>query len=239
MFQSLPYRLNGSFYREEWFVVCADRESNGLKTYAHVVAFLLLAGLNAAHTVNDWLFYTDIKEMGKGIVYGEPDQDAARALLAFSIIGTLAFIFELTNLWRESFLEDGETSWLDSDLLSALVIWAVDIPQMIISFSLCREEPISVFQLGKACVIIIGIFVRILVSLVKYCNKNPSPHHVSYKVCIILGTIIEFVFALGIIVLTKTRLDDSSTTTTTILDDQRYFANVSIFGSAFTSARQI
>ncbi|KAK6968559.1 hypothetical protein BgiMline_028438 [Biomphalaria glabrata] len=218
-----------------------------MKTYAKVVAFLLLAGLNAAHTVNDWLFYTDVKDMGKGIVYGEPDQDAVKALLAFSIIGTLAFIFELTNLWRESFLKDGETSWLDSDLLSALVIWTVDIPQMLISFSLCREEPISVFQLGKACVILTGISVRILVSLVKYCNKNHSPHHVSYKVCIMLGMVIEFAFALGIIVLTKTRHDDSGTTSvrvpTTILDDQfsdqRYFANVSIFGSSVTSPRQL
>ncbi|KAI8749133.1 hypothetical protein BgiMline_028439 [Biomphalaria glabrata] len=212
-----------------------------MEKFFHGVAVLLHAANNVAHFINDWLFYTDVKDMGTGIVYGEPDQDAVRALLAFSIIGTLAFIFEIIKLFLE-FINEPDESWFYSDSLCALVIWLVDIPQMIISFSLilCREEPISVFQLGKACVIITGIVVRILVSLATFYNdKHNKKHHLKFKVCFMLGMITEFSFAVTIFALNQTERNDSGTTSfrvpTTLLDDQftdqRYFAHVSIFAS--------
>ncbi|KAI8749129.1 uncharacterized protein LOC106080277 isoform X2 [Biomphalaria glabrata] len=212
----------------------------GWKKFIHILAFLFLVGNDIADFISDWLFWAEVRVVGKGIVYGEPDQAAVWALLAFCIVGTITFIFEIVNLWWESFRGN---PWIDSDLLSAVVIWIEDIPQVAISMYLvlCREEPISVFQLVKASVIIIGIFIRIIVSLVKYCNKEAirSHHHVKYKVCIMLGMIIEAACAVAIFVLTQTERDGSGTVSfrvpTTIiddqLDDQRYFGNVSIFAS--------
>ncbi|KAH9503885.1 hypothetical protein Btru_064081 [Bulinus truncatus] len=110
------------------------------------------------------------------------------------------------------------------------------------SLVLCREDPISVFQLVKACVIITGIVIRIIVSLVKYCNKDAirAHHHVKYKVGIMIGILVRVLASGGHLkLLTQTEHDSSGTLRyrlpTTIIDDQfndqRYFANVSIFAS--------
>ncbi|CAL1527908.1 unnamed protein product [Lymnaea stagnalis] len=215
-----------------------NKTMKGCKFFLHGLVFVFLVGNDIADFVSDWLFFAEVKVAGKGLVYGEPDQIAVWFLLFFSIVGTFTFLFECVNLWWESFRGN---PWIDSDILSAVVIWIEDIPQIIISLYLvlCREEPISIFQLTKAAVVIIGVFVRIVVSLVKYCNKDAirSHHHVKHKVCIMLGVILEALCAIAIFVLTQTERDAGGgvafrVPTTVIEDtfnDQKYFTNVSIF----------
>ncbi|XP_059178012.1 uncharacterized protein LOC131957301 isoform X2 [Physella acuta] len=211
---------------------------SGCKYFLHVLLFLFLLGNDAADFVSDWLFFVDVKIAGKGLVYGEPDQAAVWAMLAFSIIGTFTFFFEIVNLWWESFRRN---PWIDSDVLSAVVIWIEDIPQIGISLYLatCREDPISVFQLTKAAVVLISIFIRIVVSLVKYCNRDAirSHHHVKHKVVIMFGVILEACCAVAIFFLTQTERGSEGNVAfrvpTTVLEDRyndnRYFSNVSVF----------
>lgn len=200
--------------------------------------YFILVVTDIADFISDWLFFVDVYIVEEGLVYG-PVQPAAKwSLLAFSIVGTITFIMEMTNLWWETFRHN---AWVDSDALSAVVIWIEDVPQIAISLYIatCREEPISIFQLSKAAVVLIGIVVRIIVSSVKYCNKKAvrSHHHVKYKVVIMLGIILEAFCAGAIFFLTQTEKGETGTVSfkvpTTIIEekfnDQRYFANVSIF----------
>ncbi|BFZ18985.1 hypothetical protein BsWGS_22024 [Bradybaena similaris] len=210
----------------------------GLKKCIHVMLFLFIFGNDLADFVSDWLFFADVVIAEKGMVYGPPDRAAVWCLLLFSIIGTFTFIFECANLWWEFFRNN---PWIDSDWLSAIVIWIEDIPQVIISLyiALCREEPISIFQLTKAAVILIGVVIRIIVTSVKYCNKEAvkSHHHVKIKAVIMLGVILEAICAGAIFFLTQTERGNSgevafrvpSTVIEEAYNDQRYFTNVSIF----------
>ncbi|CAG5116472.1 unnamed protein product [Candidula unifasciata] len=210
----------------------------GLKKCIHVMLFLFIFGNDLADFVSDWLFFADVAIAEKGIVYGQPDRAAVWCLLLFSIIGTFTFLFECANLWWEFFRNN---PWIDSDWLSAIVIWIEDIPQVLISMylALCREEPISVFQLLKAAVILIGVVIRIIVTSVKYCNKEAvrSHYHVKIKAVIMIGIIIEACTAAAIFFLTQTERGNSGEVTfrvpSTVMEetfnDQRYFTNVSIF----------
>uniref|UniRef100_A0A0B7ACU3 Uncharacterized protein n=1 Tax=Arion vulgaris TaxID=1028688 RepID=A0A0B7ACU3_9EUPU len=214
------------------------RKVVGCRRCTHILLFLFLFGNDIADFVSDWLFFTDVVIAESGLVYGPPEPVAVWFLLVFSIIGTFTFIFECINLWWEFFRGN---PWLDSDWLSAVVIWIEDVPQVIISLSLilCREEPISVFQLVKAIVIMISVVIRIVVTSVKYCNKKAikSRHHVKIKAVIMLGIIVEAFAVGGIFFLTQTERNNAgdisyrvpSTVIEDGYDDQRYFRDVSIF----------
>ena len=108
-----------------------------------------------ADLFSDWLLYVDVSLAEEGLVYGPPGDAAIYALLAFSIIGSLTFVFEAVNLWWEVFRNN---PWLDTDLVSAVTIWIEDLPQISINvyIAMCREDPISVFQLSKASIVLIG-----------------------------------------------------------------------------------
>lgn len=214
------------------------RAFTGWRKCIHITIFLFLLGNDLADFVSDWLFFADVVIADKGLVYGPPDPAAVWCLLLFSIIGTITFIFECANLWWESFRNN---PWIDSDWLSAIVIWIEDVPQVLISLhlALCREEPISIFQLLKAAVVLIGVVIRVLVTSVKYCNKDAvkSHHHVKIKIVIMLGIIIEAMAAAVIFFLTQTERNNSgdvafrvpSTVIEDTYNDQRYFTNVSLF----------
>nr|KAG5713298.1 hypothetical protein BaRGS_007825 [Batillaria attramentaria] len=203
-------------------------------------------GLDIADLASDWLLYIDVSLAEEGLVYGPPEDSAVIALLVFSIIGTFTFIFEGVNLWWEVFRNN---PWLDTDLVSALTIWSEDLPQIAINvyIALCREDPISVFQLSKASVVLIGIFIRIIISSVKYCNKaalreakehtRESRRHVIYRVFIMLGLMINAACAITVFIFTQTQRDPNGKiifqVPETVFEDKyndaRYFQNVSVF----------
>ena len=119
------------------------------------VVFVLIVVLELTDLVSDWLVYADFSQMEKGLVFGPPEDAVIYALLAFSIIGTFTFFLEAVNLWWGMFHEN---PWLDTDLVSAVTIWIEDLPQISINvyIAMCREDPISVFQLSKASIVLIG-----------------------------------------------------------------------------------
>ena len=126
-------------------------------TPCRILFFLAICGLDLADLISDWLLYADVSLAEQGLVYGPPGRAAVHALLAFSIVGILTFLFEVINLWWEVFRNN---SWLDTDLVSALTIWIEDLPQISINvyIAMCREDPISVFQLSKASIILLSTY---------------------------------------------------------------------------------
>lgn len=104
-------------------------------------------------------------------MYGPLEESTTWALLAFSIIGSLTFVFEGVNLWWEVFRNN---PWLDTDLVSMVTIWIEDLPQIAINvyIAICREDPISVFQLSKAAICLLGEDKYNFVSLPTPDTKN-------------------------------------------------------------------
>ena len=49
-------------------------------------------------------------------------------------------------------------AWVNTDLVSAVIIWIEDLPQISINLYIahCREDPTSGFQLFKAAIVLLG-----------------------------------------------------------------------------------
>lgn len=215
-----------------------------------LTVFILVLALDAADLISDWLLYRDVSATEEGLVYGPTEDSLRYSLLAFSIIGSLTFTFEVVNLWREIFRND---PWIDVDLLSAVTVWIEDVPQITINvvIAACREEAISYFQLVKASVIIAGAVIRIIVSLVRYCNKRArqdlrcarvnkdSKRHVIYRAFIMTGLILTLGGAVTIFLFTQAERNADGSLNFKVprnlidgeYNDQRYFHNVSIYFS--------
>ncbi|KAK7087630.1 uncharacterized protein [Littorina saxatilis] len=209
----------------------------------YVVIIIFLEFLDV---IGDWLLYADISVKEKGLVYGPPEKPAIHALLAFSIIGTLCFIFEGVNLIRD---ERSNNAWLDPDIVSAITIWLEDVPQIAINVYIahCREDPISVFQLTKASIVLFGLVIRIIVSFVRCQQKAVKCKGSSgmteckkRRVCwffIIAGLLVNSGCAIAVFIFTQGHQDTDGgikVREPTALfedkyDDEKYFQNVSAF----------
>ncbi|XP_061162713.1 uncharacterized protein LOC133171938 [Saccostrea echinata] len=136
-----------------------------------IFVFLIMLGLNIADLTNDWLLYHDVAAAEEGLAFGPTEESVRIALLFFSIVGAVIFTFEIINFGKDIF---SGVPWVDMDIASAVVIWFEDIPQITISLVIlaCREEAISVFQLGKASVVILGAIMRLFVGIVFACRRR-------------------------------------------------------------------
>jgi len=130
---------------------CSPKNS----TKCRNVVFYATLFLELVDLITDWLVYFDVKLMEKGLVFGPPGDAVIYGLLVFSVIGTLTFFFEIFNLWLKMFRLN---AWVNTDLVSAVIIWIEDLPQISINLYIahCREDPSSGFQLFKAAVVLFG-----------------------------------------------------------------------------------
>jgi hypothetical protein len=208
------------------------------------IVFLAVSALNSADLVCDWLLFKDVIMTQEGLVYGPPEPVITWCLLAFSILGTFTFVFEIVNLWWEVFREN---PWIDSDLASAITIWIEDVPQIALNVAIvvCREEAISYFQLVKASVLIFGICIRLIVSFVRYCSKDNlaktrkntkwAHQHIAYRVFIMFGLIIIFFGSVTVFLCTQfersldgnIKFNIPHTLFEEKYDDERYFDSTS------------
>ncbi|KAK3084314.1 hypothetical protein FSP39_011484 [Pinctada imbricata] len=216
------------------------------KLWFKIIVFLIVVALDGADLFADWLLFRDMIQTEEGLVYGPPEGALLWSQLAFSIVGTFTFAFEVVNLWWEIFREN---PWINTDLASAITIWIEDVPQIIINvmIAVCREEAISYFQLVKASILIFGIIIRIVVSFIRYCSKKSlaetkehtaqSRRHVTYRVLIVLGLIILFAGSVAVYFLTQFERTDEGeiqfNLPKTIFEgkyrEEKYFSNVSIY----------
>lgn len=205
------------------------------------ITFLVFGLLvNALDFISDWLFYVSTKEVEKGLVYGPIDPIQVTALLVFSIIGSVGFVVEIVVFFFELKKDDDHHGDVFLDLFSGIIIWIEDIPQVIISFSiaLCREEAISIFQLTKAGIVLVGTVITVTATLIRFCKKcDSTPRVCAVRLILMLGILIEGGFAVGIFYLTQTELDTHGDVAfkvpTTVFDDHlsdhQYLTNVHVF----------
>jgi len=217
---------------------CKNKPAISQSCQCRKLLFLVLVVTELADFLSDWLFYLDISLLQKGLVYGPVGPLKLWLLLFFSVIGSVTFFIEVMNLWWETFRDN---AWVDSDILSAVIIWIEDVPQIIINLliALCHEEPISVFQLVKAMVVILGILVRIVVSAVKYSEtkKTQCRSQAVVRAVILGGVLVEAITAVAVFFFTQTEMRGQGAVVfkmpTTYFEetfnDRRYFANVSVF----------
>ncbi|CAG5122818.1 unnamed protein product [Candidula unifasciata] len=196
--------------------------------------------VNALDFISDWLFYVSAEKVEKGLVYGPIEPTQVTALLVFSIVGTVGFVIEIAVFAFE--LRKGEDFHGDLllDITSAVIIWFEDIPQVVISFSiaLCREEAVSIFQLTKAGLVLVGVLISITATLVRFCRTCDTKATVcGVRFCLILGIFLEGSFAAAIFALTQTEQGENGEmffkVPTTVIDDhlsdERYITNVNLF----------
>lgn len=153
------------------------------KRSVQVLAFLFLFAIDSADMINDWLFYNDMNLLQKGLVFGPIESSLLHALLVFSIIGVLTFLLEVILVGREIFKPD-KGSWIDIDYISAVTVWIEEVPQITISVIIasCREEAISIYQISKASVVIIGCMSRLIIAIIRFCFRRRKENYENEKV---------------------------------------------------------
>ncbi|XP_070204401.1 uncharacterized protein [Littorina saxatilis] len=209
-----------------------------------ILSFGLMFALECFDFVNDWLLYAEYMVADKGLVYGPPDEGAVWSLLGFNILGTGFFFFELINLGRELFSD--EEPWMDPTVLSAIVLWFEDVPQMGINLriSACREDPRSILQLIKASLLLADVLIHIIIACFEYrkttktCRDEQEcrQRYISWGF-IILAMIITTLGAVALLFLSLTyrgtngKIGGHQPTTDTEeqYNELGYFENVNVF----------
>ena len=146
----------------------------------HGFMFISIVVLDLTEATNDWLLFAELSKIEIGLVYGPLDEYLVLIFLIICSLSSVAFIFEILNLLRE--LCTGNPL-LDLDLVSAINIWLCDVSMIIINIviALCHDEPVSVFQLTKAALIIIAVFIRIAVPLAWIYVRQSEPGYFGEK----------------------------------------------------------
>lgn len=231
-----------------YYMLCCDKCRNNF--CCKVVIFTMVLIFSIIDLVSDWLLFRDVTTIKVGLVYGPVENILKHLLMAFSFVGSLTFIFELVNLWFGMFRK---CACINVDLLSAIIIWIEDVPQIVINVVIvaCREEAASYFQLVKASLIITGAIIRIIATIICYCGRKAyedlycakvnckSRMRVTYRVFIVLGIIITLFGAVTVFMFTQVERNPDGGLNFKIphnilegqYDEVKYFHNVSIYFS--------
>ena len=179
------------------------------KRSVQVFVFLSLLAIDSADMINDWLFYNDMHLLQKGLVFGPIESSLLNTLLAFSIIGVLTFLLEVILVGREIFQPD-EGSWIDIDYVSTVTVWIEEVPQITLSVIIasCREEAVSIYQISKASVVIIGCIFRLIIAIIRFCFRRRKENYENEKIfksfyafllvgliLSVIGSILVFIFS--------------------------------------------
>ncbi|ESO87192.1 hypothetical protein LOTGIDRAFT_154696 [Lottia gigantea] len=213
-----------------------DLKEDNIKYKVFFFMFVLFS--NLCDIAVDWLFYVDLKELEKGLVFGPVDSSLLYAVVAFAILSTFLNIIEISikglQLWNSDFGRG------INDMLSLIVIFLGEMPLVIMNIITagCREESLSIFQLAKACVILSGNLIRIVFFFVTNC-KHCIQKLVNRKLfCLcLIGLILNCLGSISIFILTQTRpsstllpqLETPTKLFAEIEENQKYFGGVSIY----------
>ncbi|CAG5114658.1 unnamed protein product [Candidula unifasciata] len=215
-------------------------KSKGCKIAIHIFALFV----SILDFISDWLFYENARALEQGLVYGPVEPTQVTAILVFCIIGTvlfiaeiIAFVIELRDLLGEN--DDGGKD-LYQEILSAVITWCEDIPQLIISvvILLCREEAVSIFQLVKAALSIVGIVVDIVLTFKRYWRQRHfhRPFRIVRSI-LAPGMLVLLGLSIAVFVLTQTEAKDNggvafrqpASVIDDHLSDNKYFDGVNVF----------
>lgn len=208
-----------------------------------VFVFLIIFLLDFADLLSDWLFFNDMRLQEKGLVFGPIENKLLYVLLAFSCVGVVTFFVEILNFGREIFQPD-EEGWIDVDYLSTVVVWIEEIPQISISviIAACREEGVSIFQISKASIVIIGCLGRLFLTIVRFClrkRRGEYNHKQAFKCCsgfLLFGLVLSLIGSSLVFVFSHILRDGNEITfqkpkqfLLTQRDTSRYYPHVGIF----------
>ncbi|XP_053375526.1 uncharacterized protein LOC123533606 [Mercenaria mercenaria] len=147
---------------------CCDHLHKVLTIHPFLYGFVFISilVLDIAEVINDCFLFKDVSYLEEGLVYGPLSPTLVMILLLATAVGSLAIVFEILNITRD--ICSGKP-WVDLDLDSALVVWLNEIPILSVNFaiSLCHSEPVSYFQLTKCLIVILSVFLRIVVPLIR------------------------------------------------------------------------
>ncbi|XP_060072666.1 uncharacterized protein LOC132552504 [Ylistrum balloti] len=134
-----------------------------------LIAFTVSLIVDSIDTISDWLLYHDVVAAKEGLVFGHFDDTLTTTLLAFSILGSCLFLFEIITLGVNLTRDDLPILLLD--VVALLVIWVEDVPQIIINVVIvaCRDQPISVVQIIKASICMLGALMKLMIAIVRFC----------------------------------------------------------------------
>ena len=153
------------------------------KRYVQVFIFLVLLGIDSVDMISDWLFYNDMFLLEKGLVFGPMESSLINALFAFSIIGSLTFFLEVSLVGKQIFQPD-DMAWVDVDYVSAVTVWIEEMPQITISVIIasCREDAVSIFQISKASIVLIGSVLRLIIAIIIFCYRKRRENYENVKI---------------------------------------------------------
>lgn len=217
------------------------------KKWVRILLLLIAISLTVADLVSDWVFYSTMISLQKGLVFGPPKEAIQWALLTVSILGTISFIIEIGALLKEQI--SGESP-IHGDVTSAITIWIEEVPQNALNLviTLCRESAISYIQLVKASLLIVIALVRFFATIIRYMiddRKYPDPGEhtkwqrkaIAVKTLISLGLLCVTgcsvaVYIFGYTVKTETGAIDFNVPTTIVENvhsERFYFNRVGIY----------
>ena len=203
-----------------------------------LVIFGVLAGYGFFTVFSDWMLCRDILNGKQGLVFGPPWIGIQIALLIVTIFGTLSYIGEMANLIRETFFQ---VETVDEDMVQVVSIYLQEVPQITINMYIaaCREAAISIFQLIKAVLGILGGFIRVAVLLSHFFSRKKK-NKISWleRILVFLGAVYVFAGSLTVFTFIYTKPPDEGTgfrpPTGSIrgrTDDGKYLLNTSIYFS--------
>ena len=202
--------------------------------------FILIAILEVADLIFDWLFYAEMNKQEKGIVFGPIDAMFLHAILAFCCIGVVTFIVEMVYNQLDLFNHDNNCC-INVIYLSTIVLWCEELPQIGMNayIASCREEGTSLVQLIKASLLIAGCILRLIIVGVRIYLRRQEDS----KTCLFLfssfilvaGSILALIFAMSVFVFSNIKHDgwsfkfQASTELETRSDPSRFFGSAGIY----------
>lgn len=201
--------------------------------YAKCIFSLILI-LNLADVLTDFVFYAQLKNLKKGLVYGPVSKTVQDSVLVFAIVGVVIFTVEVVTSALKTFKSEWfqektfigkELDWY-VDLVTALGIWCADLPQITLNLSVaaCREELVSNVQIAKGVVILTAACIRLFIVFVR-CIVEKCKHRV-IRAFVFCGVLIISVIAALVFVFTFHHFENGQLVR---VDSDRYFKNVSVF----------
>ena len=135
------------------------------------VLFVFSVGYGIFSVVFDWLWVADSLNVEKALVFGPMPEDILIVLILVVSIGTISFIIETTNTIVTNCCDK---EYVNEDVTSVITLLVEEVPESTLNLMLvlCREIPMSYWQLIRALLAILGALIRSTKCLVKYITRR-------------------------------------------------------------------
>ena len=191
-------------------------------------------GIGSLSVIFDWLWVADMLRAETGLVFGPPSISIIVALIVMSSLGTVTY-----------FCENGDKIYkfitgkdiFDEQTEELLSLFLEEVPEITLNLllAMCREIPISYFQLIKAGLAIASSALRLMKATCYAlgCKTTKRRRHQlrAFGRVILIAACI-YTFATGITVFVFMYMEPKETN-----QDGRFYAPANVFGSTYNTER--